>query len=302
MGRNVAEATRILTLVEEAGLHHAYLENQVFAPQIQHGRAIIWARGARLTGRPYLARAAEEHAGPHAPWFWQGKLQGGGVLNDMMCHSALLVRHLLTAPGTGRDSLRPVRVSAHIKSLKWSRPDYAAKLTKAMGPEVDYTKHPAEDFASMMIEFQTADGQRVMGEATTSWSFVGAGLRLSAELLGPEYSMAWNTLDTGLRLFLSREVKAPVGEDLVEKQQAELGLMPVVANEAVAYGYEAENRDVVQAFLRGESPLYTFEDGVEVVKLLMAGYMSAEQGKTLDYPPKGLDTFVPKVATGDWKP
>jgi hypothetical protein len=54
--------------------------------------------------------------------------------------------------------------------------------------------------------------------------------------------MAWNTLDTGLRLFLSREIKAPVGEDLVEKQQAELGLMPVVANEAVAYGYEAENR------------------------------------------------------------
>jgi predicted dehydrogenase len=302
LGRNVAEAARLLELVEEAGLHHAYLENQVFAPQIQHGRAIIWSRGARLTGRPYLARAAEEHAGPHAPWFWQGKLQGGGVLNDMMCHSALLVRHLLTAPGTGRDSLRPVRISAHIKSLKWSRPEYAAKLAKAMGPEVDYLKHPAEDFASMMIEFQTADGQRVMGEATTSWSFVGAGLRLSAELLGPEYSMAWNTLDTGLRLFLSREIKAPVGEDLVEKQQAELGLMPVVANEAVAYGYEAENRDVVQAFLRGESPLYTFEDGVEVVKMLMAGYMSAEQGKTIDYPPKGLDTFVPKVATGDWKP
>ena len=33
------------------------------------------------------------------PWFWQGALQGGGVLNDMMCHSALVVRHLLTKPG-----------------------------------------------------------------------------------------------------------------------------------------------------------------------------------------------------------
>ena len=143
---------------------------------------------------------------------------------------------------------------------------------------------------------------KVVGEATTSWSFVGAGLRLSAELLGPEYSMAWNTLDTGLELFFSRDVKAPVGEDLVEKQQAELGLMPVVADEAVAYGYEAEDRHVVQAFLRGESPRYTFEDGLEVVKLLMAGYMSAEQGRTLDYPPSDLDTFVPQVATGDWKP
>ena len=43
-------------------------------------RTCIWARGARLTGRPFLARAAEEHSGPHRPWFWQGKLQGGGVL------------------------------------------------------------------------------------------------------------------------------------------------------------------------------------------------------------------------------
>src|SRR6267143_1102460 len=59
---------------------------------------LLWGRGAKLTGRPYLARAAEEHSGPHGPWFWQGSLQGGGVLNDMMCHSSLLVQHLLTDP------------------------------------------------------------------------------------------------------------------------------------------------------------------------------------------------------------
>ena len=70
-----------------------------------------------------------------------------------------------------------------------------------MGNEVDYTKRPSEDFASVMIEFETDDGHTVLGEATTSWSFVGAGLRLSAELLGPEYSMSWNTLDSGLKLF-----------------------------------------------------------------------------------------------------
>jgi predicted dehydrogenase len=130
---------------------------------------------------------------------------------------------------------------------------------------------------------------------------VGAGLRLSAELLGPEYSMSWNTLDTGLKLFFSRRVKGRAGENLVEKQNAEVGLMPVVANEAAAYGYEAENRHFVRAFLRGEPGALTFDDGVEVVKLLMAAYMSAQQGRTLAFPPKGLATFVPQVATGAWK-
>jgi predicted dehydrogenase len=302
LARNVAEAKQVLDLVKRAGVAHGYLENQLFAPQVETGRALIWARGAATTGRPYLARAAEEHSGPHMPWFWRGELQGGGVLNDMMCHSALVVRHLLTEPGKPLSTVRPVRVTGHIASLKWSRPEYARRLSKTMGKEVDYSKSPSEDFASIMIEFATDDGRIVIGEATTSWSFVGAGLRLSAELLGPEYSMAWNSLDAGLKLFFSREVKGRAGEDLVEKQNAEVGQMPVVANEAMAYGYEAEDRHFVRVFLGKEKPRLTFDDGLEVVKVLMTAYQSAEQRKTLDFPPRGLEKFVPAVAKGEWRP
>src|SRR3954451_22310759 len=133
LARNVAEARRVAARVKGAGLMHGYLENQVFAPQVEHGRALLWARGAATTGRPYLARAAEEHSGPHAPWFWQGKLQGGGVLNDMMCHSSLLVQHLLTDPTQPGKSVRPKRITGHIASLKWSRPAYAKKLSGMMG-------------------------------------------------------------------------------------------------------------------------------------------------------------------------
>jgi predicted dehydrogenase len=302
LGRNVAEAKRMCDLVKRVGLAHGYLENQVFAPQVDTGRALLWARGAATTGRPYLARAAEEHSGPHSPWFWRGDLQGGGVLNDMMCHSALVVRHLLTKPGAPLASVKPMRVTAHIASLKWSRPNYSKQLSKRFGKEVNYTATPSEDFASTTIEFETDDGYTVIGEASTSWSFVGAGLRLSAELLGPEYSMSWNSLDAGLKLFFSREVRGKEGEDLVEKQNAEMGLMPVVANEAAAYGYEAEDRHFVRVFLGKEEPRLTFDDGLEVVRILMAAYQSAEQGKTLSFPPKGLDKFVPAVARGEWKP
>ena len=302
LARNVAEATRVLSLVKSVELKHGYLENQCFSPHVDYGRNILWARGAALTGRPYLSRAAEEHSGPHMPWFWRGDLQGGGVLNDMMCHSALVVRYLLTQPGAPLSSVEPVRITGHIASLKWSQPEYAKRLMKTMGKDVDYAAHPSEDFASVMIEFETADGHKVLGEATTSWSFVGAGLRLSAELLGPEYSMSWNTLDSGLKLFFSREVRGKTGEDLVEKQNAEVGLMPVVPSEAAIYGYEAEDRHFVRVFLGKESPKLTFDDGLEVVKMLMTAYQSAEQGKTLSFPPPGLEGFVPAVANGTWKP
>jgi predicted dehydrogenase len=302
LARNVREAKRMVQLLEQSKIPSGYMEDQIFAPSIEAGRNILWARGAASAGRPYLARAAEEHSGPHMPWFWMGDLQGGGVLNDMMCHSILVVRHLLTKPGSPYSSVRPVRITAHIASLKWSRPEYAKQLTKSMGKGVNYNTRPSEDFASAIVEFETDTGTTAIGEVTTSWSFVGAGLRLSAELLGPEYSMSYNSLDTGLKLFLSRALHGQEGEDLVEKQNAESGLMPVLAGEAAAYGYEAENRHFTRAFLHGTTPALTFEDGLGVVELLMAAYKSAETGRTIALPARGLDSFQPLVAQGKWKP
>jgi predicted dehydrogenase len=302
LARGVAEAKQVLKLVKQAGIPHGYLENQLFSPGVVRGRELIWARGARTTGRPYLARAAEEHSGPHNAWFWQGEKQGGGVLSDMMCHSIEVVRFLLTEPGAARSTLRPVSIDGRIASLKWTRPAYAKQLKARYGKEVDYARKPSEDFASVTVRYETPEGLTVIGEATTSWSFVGPGLRLSGELLGPEYSMNWNTLNSELSCFFSREVQGKSGEDLVEKQNAEIGLMPVVPDEAATYGYVAEDRHFVRAFLGKEKPLLTWQDGVEVMQMLMAAYMSAEQGKTLAFPPRGLDAFLPAVARGTWQP
>jgi len=301
LARNVGEARRMVELVEESGLLHGYLEDQIFAPGLTRGREIMWSRAAKLTGRPYLARAAEEHSGPHSPWFWRGDLQGGGVLNDMMCHSIEVGRFMLTQPGSPRSSIRPVKVSAQIASLKWSRPEYVASLSKQMGSEVDYKNRPAEDFARATVNYVDEDNNPLIVEVTTSWSYVGAGLRLSLEVLGPEYSLAMNSLDNGLKLFMSREVKGDAGEDLVEKQNAEQGLMPILGNEAAEYGYESQNRYFVQCFLDGKQPEESFYDGLEVCELLMTAYMSAEQERTIQFKPDGLESYVPLVAQGLWK-
>ena len=302
LGRNVAEAKKVLELTKSVGLLDGYLENQVFSPSITKGKEIIWARGAATTGRPFLARAAEEHSGPHMPWFWEGELQGGGVLNDMMCHSVEEARFMLTEPGKPRDSIKPISVSAHTDCLKWQRPRYADILSKNSGGKTDYSKKPSEDFARSLIEYLDEDGEKLIVETTTSWCFVGEGLRLSMELFGPEYSMFVNTLDPDLKVFFSREVAGSAGEDLVEKQNAESGGMPVVSNEAEVYGYTAENRHMVESFLAGKRPDENFDDGLNVTELLMTAYMSAEQGKTISFPPSDLDTYVPSVAKGEWNP
>jgi predicted dehydrogenase len=299
LARNVAEATRMVELVEAAGLTHGYLENQVFAPSLTRGKEIIWRRGVPTTGRPYLARASEEHAGPHMPWFWSGERQGGGVLNDMLCHSFEAARFLLTEPGEPRSTVEVVDVSAQIASLKWSDPAYAPALQAEFG--VDYTQTPAEDFARAVVTLN-AGGRPALVEATTSWNFVGAGLRLRMELLGPEYSMQVDTLDSDLEVFFSRNVIGSEGEDLVEKQNAEQGLMPVIADEPAAYGYAEENRHMVRAFLDGTTPEETWHDGLAVTEVLMACYLSAERGSVVRFPKPELASFIPAVARGEWRP
>lgn len=302
MARTVAEGKRILHAVEEANINHGYLENQLYAPSVVRGKELIWRRGAAVAGAPYLARCAEEHSGPHRPWFWIGEKQGGGVLNDMLCHSVAAGWFLLTPLNEALTTLKPKAITSRIACLKWSRMEYIERLKRMTDGAVDYARSPAEDYATAEIVFEGRDTGHVIVQASTSWSFVGPGLRLTFEVLGPEYSLFINSLDTEGRIFFSREVRGAAGEDLVEKQTAEQGLMPFLADETFTYGYVHENRHMVQCFLNNEKPFSTMADGLRITELLMACYMSAELGKTVPFPPDGLEDFVPEVARGVWRP
>ena len=55
-----------------------------FAPSVTRGKEI--GSEEQKLQEALSRRALKEHSGPHMPWFWEGELQGGGVLNDMMCH------------------------------------------------------------------------------------------------------------------------------------------------------------------------------------------------------------------------
>ena len=141
LARTVAEAQRVTTLVKRAGLKHGYLENQVFAPQVEHGRTTLWARGARSPAVRISRAPPRNTAGRTGPGSGRGELQGGGVLNDMMCHSALLVRHLLTEPGAARRHRCGRPASPRTSRASSGRgPIRRASSRARWAPEVDYAK------------------------------------------------------------------------------------------------------------------------------------------------------------------
>lgn len=294
LARNVREAREMVNLVEKAGLLHGYLENQVFMPSVTRGKEIIWGLGAKYSGRPYLARAAEEHSGPHNAWFWKPSVSGGGVLLDMGCHSIEASRYLLTNPGLDKSSLKPKYVYGEIGFLKWIKKNYVEELKKRFNVEFD--KQPAEDYSLVVVSYEDEEGNLVITEARTSWSYIGAGLRLTFEVLGPEYSMAINTLQPELFTFMSRNIRLPPTELFVEKQNADQGLMPVIPDEAITYGYQAEDAYMVDSFLRNKLPAENWYDGLLVVQLMMHGYLSAETGRRIRFDPQQVEDYIPPVA------
>ncbi len=300
--RNVAEGRRILELIRQISVPTAYFENQIHMKCIKAVRQQL-GPVMQTMGPPLLARSGEEHAGPHSGWFWDPTRQGGGVTSDMGCHCLAVGWYALTPPGKSPRFLQPQLVSADLSLLKWGQPRWRKELLDRYG--VDYSRTPAEDFATGMVTYRNPDtGQLVKAQFTVSWMYDKMGLRLSLDGIGPGYAFEMNTLRSPLEVFIGDVAAAGLADTelALEKAQASRGLLAVQPNEADLYGYTDENVDAYEAFCTGRPPLLDWEYGQEITRLTMAAYLSAERRATVDLTdPKTaqeLENYVPLIQQG----
>lgn len=224
-------------------------------------------------------------------------------MSDMGCHSIAVGWYALTPIGKELTFLQPQSVSAEVALLKWGLPYWREKLLKEKG--VDYSKHPAEDFATGMITYKNPEtGQKVKAQFTNSWMFEKQGLRLFMDGMGPGYAFEVNTLISPLSIFIGDAAAEAIkdAEAALEKATASRGLLAVQYNEADLYGYTDENEDALNAFTKGRDGLLPWSYGLEIAKLVNAAYMAAESRKTVDLTdPKtqeSLETYMSLIQQG----
>jgi predicted dehydrogenase len=302
LARNLTEARRVVELAREIGAPTAYFENQIHMKALQSARRQL-AEVVQRMGPLTLVRAAEEHGGPHRAWFWDPTLQGGGVLSDMGCHSLAVGRFLLTPPDRALGFLEPQTVSCDLGLLKWGQPRWRDELRARHG--VDYAQTPAEDFATGIVTYRNPEtGQHVKAQFTVSWMYDKQGLRLLIDGLGPGYALETNSLRSPLEVFIGDDAAASVADAELglEKATASRGLLAIQPNEPDLYGYTDENVDAAAAFRDGRSALLDLDDGFEIVRLTMAAYLSAEEGRVVDLTDDAtrarLDDYVPLIQQG----
>jgi predicted dehydrogenase len=302
LARNLPEARRVVELANAIGVPTAYFENQIHMKMLQNARAQL-AGVSDAMGALVLARSGEEHAGPHSAWFWDPTLQGGGVLSDMGCHCLAVGWYLLTPTGRSPRFLEPQTVSADVGLLKWGQPRWRAELLERHG--VDYARTPAEDFATGMVTYRNPEtDQRTKAQFTVSWMYDKQGLRLLVDGIGPGYALEANTLRSPLEVFVGDAAAASVAdaELALEKATATHGLLAIQPNEPDLYGYTDEHVDALAAFREGRSALLDFDYGLEIVRLTMAAYLSAEQRRVVDLTDAAtraeLDDYIPLIQQG----
>jgi len=302
LARNLAEARRMMELVETVGLPTAFFENQLHMSAVQSARTQL-RPVIEAMGPPLLSRSSEEHAGPHSAWFWDPVRQGGGVMSDMGCHSLAVGWYALTPFDKPPTFLQPQSVLADLSLLKWGQPRWRKQLYETFG--VDYETTPAEDFSTGMVTYRNPEtGQLVKSQFTVSWMFDKQGLRLALDGIGPGYAFEMNTLRSPLEVFIGDTAAAGVAEaeTALEKSQSSRGLLTVQPNEPDLLGYTDENADAVRAFTYGSAPLVDWAYGLEIVRLNMAAYLSAERKAAIDLTDPAtreeLETYIPLIQQG----
>lgn len=251
LGRNAAEAKRMLEAVEKAGIFNGYLEDLVYTPKFI--KAMESVKSGAL-GRILWAKSRETHPGPHSEWFWNIEMAGGGCILDLGCHCVEITRSYI-----GKD-IKPVEV------MCWA--------------DTQVKPIDAEDHAIGLIKYENGS----IAQFEVSWTFRG-GLDLRDEVMGTEGTIWVNSfLRTGFEMFTTGK-----GADYVaEKAESNSGWLFPVGDEINELGYNHMFMDMFKSMEEGKEPKETFYDGYVVNAILDAAYKSA---KTKQWEPVVLEIW-----------
>lgn len=251
LGRNAAEAKRMMEAVEKAGVFNGYLEDLVYTPKFIKAYESVKA-GA--LGRILWAKSRETHPGPHSDWFWDIEQAGGGAILDLGCHCVEIARTYI-----GKD-IRPLEV------MCWA--------------DTQVKPIDAEDHAIGLVKYENG----AIGQFEVSWTFRG-GLDLRDEVMGTEGTIWINGfLRTGFDMFTTGKGAAYVSE----KAESNTGWVFPVGDELNELGYNHMFMDMFNAMESKSAPRETFYDGYVVNAILDAAYKSA---KTKLWEPVTLDIW-----------
>ena len=244
---NLEEADLMIETCDRKGVLLMYAEELFFTPKYVKAKQMA-DEGA--FGKVYLVKQCEKHFGPHADWFWNMDLAGGGALMDLGCHGIAFCYWFLDRP--------------KVKNVY-------AQLSR----HVHGDKTTGDDDAITIIEFENG----AVGMVENSWARRG-GMEDRIEIYG-EGGLTYADLHMGNALPTYSEYGYGYA---VEKAPTTKGWTYPVFEELFNYGFPQEMGHFVNC-IRGKDTLKaTGQDGKVALEVIYAAYASAAKGCKIEMP------------------
>jgi len=264
--RVLEEMAATSAAIRETGRLFMYAEDWIYAPAVAKTAEIVRASGDRIL----FMKAEESHSGSHAAHAAQWAMTGGGSLIRMGCHPLSAALHLKQVEAAARgERITVTAVTADIGNL-------AAGLAPESRPFITANPVDVEDWGMLSLSFSDASkatifsGDMILGGVRNLMETYTSGGVLLANI----------TPNTQMMSYLTDERRLE-GVYITEKVDRKTGWQFVSLEEESTRGYLQEIQDFMECAASGREPISGLALAEETIKIIYAGYWSAEEGRRI---------------------
>jgi predicted dehydrogenase len=264
--RVLEEMEATADIVRRSGRLFMYAEDWIYAPAVTKTAEIVRATKDKIL----FMKAEESHSGSHAAHAAHWSLTGGGSLIRMGCHPLSAVLHLKQVEAAARgEAITATAVTADTGNL-------AAGLKPDERPFIKASPVDVEDWGMLSLTF--SDGSK---STIFSGDMILGGVRNLVETYTSGGVLLANiTPNNHLVSYLTDESKLD-GVYITEKVDRKTGWQFVCLEEEWTRGYLQEIQDFMECAALGRQPLAGLDLAFETMKIIYAGYWSAEEGRRI---------------------
>jgi len=263
-------ADEMIEAANRGGVKLMYAENWLYSPTVRKVEALVESSGGTILE----IRAQESHSGSHAPYAKEWRYSGGGALIRLGPHPI----------GTGlyfkaKEGLRRYGKPISVESL------YAEVGDLSKIPSLQEERRwlvtdwvDVENWATVLINF--SDGSRGVFWAS---DIALGGMEDTFELLLSNTHIKGDLTHSTLLRAYAPDPTIFAHEYIQEKLETKAGWSYPSIDEEWMLGYPQELRDFVEAVIYEREPLVDVQLGREVVEVIYAAYLSAEEGRRVHF-------------------